>query len=556
MTNERNEIYLIKQENLKTHFEQLKVTVELKKVFSGLSNKIYFISGENDLYSVETEGGKKLEKLKSKTSLSQQFIYTFSGFNFAYVITSHSALFVNGFSSEEVDRMKKLLFNQLKSVNNRFSDKSRINNNELNPSCNKIQKPSHNSVTKPKVTLDYNTANKLLKQCNAERNKRNKKDSSSKTTKSTSFYSTKTENNISTLYSNNLKNYNNCNFNNSTPLHNSPISEKEKARLQQIDKHALSCPFHHSTSNIKEITNYLIQITKTPKEKLRGIYRWICENTAYDAKSYFTKTFQNNYDNPEVVLKRGKGLCVGITKLFQAMAHHAGFLDIEIVSGFCKGYGYHEENKKTKLDGHCWNGVFIDYELLFIDATWGAGGLCPIKKEFVKGFKDFYFLVKPDQLIYSHFPDSQHFAWQRCCGITSLEEFKNLIELGPNYFTNNLQLLLPKIPKMEDLNNKKEKWKAKRGEFILTFYALEDVLFKLECKAPGENDFCVIAESGSSSLVFKRRNKEILDVELKMLSTGKFEFKILSKRIGEADFGKAMEFEVVNEMSRYLVNKR
>ncbi|KAL9651686.1 hypothetical protein ABK040_009301 [Willaertia magna] len=122
MTNERNEIFLLKQDKPTPRFDQITLNnIKLKKVFSGLSNKIYFTSTENKMYSVETDGGVKVEQLKSKTSLNQQFIYIFSGFNFAYVIASHSPLFVNGFSSAEVDRMKKVMLNQLK-VNNKCSD--------------------------------------------------------------------------------------------------------------------------------------------------------------------------------------------------------------------------------------------------------------------------------------------------------------------------------------------------------------------------------------------------------------------------------------------------
>ncbi len=94
-----------------------------------------------------------------------------------------------------------------------------------------------------------------------------------------------------------------------------------------------------------------------------------------------------------------------------------------------------------KTEGHAWNAVRLDSEWYLLDATWGSGS---VDDEFVfeKDFRETYFLIPPEQLRYSHFPDQTR--WQLSPKPLTKAQFNQLPALTPAFF--QLGLSWKKLP--------------------------------------------------------------------------------------------------------------
>jgi hypothetical protein len=118
------------------------------------------------------------------------------------------------------------------------------------------------------------------------------------------------------------------------------------------------------------------------------------------------------------------------------IARQARLLDVVGVKGFAKGYGY-RVGSDFEGKNHAWNAVNLDGKWYFLDCTWGAG-LPNAKGEFVYDFEDYYFLTSPEELVYTHFPESpesQHIEKP-----VSKQEFIELPYLWPAFFKYGMKI--------------------------------------------------------------------------------------------------------------------
>ena len=145
-----------------------------------------------------------------------------------------------------------------------------------------------------------------------------------------------------------------------------------------------------------DYTNVARSITKgckTDYDKVRAIYKWMCDNIEYDT-SYKIHDADNCFDNR-------KGVCQAYCNLFYYMAKSIG-IKVEIISGISKdSYG------NIGSTGHSWLFAYVEdnYGIL-LDPTWGAGGVSNGK--FVKDDNCWvWFNVDPKWMILSHFPDDE-----------------------------------------------------------------------------------------------------------------------------------------------------
>ena len=123
---------------------------------------------------------------------------------------------------------------------------------------------------------------------------------------------------------------------------------------------------------MKSNTNKLSQ-----KEKSYIIFLWICENIAYDAKSYFAG---RDVDcTPEGVYRNGSTVCSGYSRLYKDISTYLD-LQVECVSCYAKGVGY-EPGKRLNQTDHEYNIININNKYYPIDSTWGAGKW-PLVKDF------------------------------------------------------------------------------------------------------------------------------------------------------------------------------
>lgn len=93
---------------------------------------------------------------------------------------------------------------------------------------------------------------------------------------------------------------------------------------------------------------------------------------------------------------------------------------------------------------HAWNAVYFNGGWRLVDCTWAAGKFSAATKEFQKAPNDYFFLVDPDQLIYTHFPydeaEKNYHKWQLLNQPIDLETFNSRPLLTSMFFDYSLKL--------------------------------------------------------------------------------------------------------------------
>lgn len=163
------------------------------------------------------------------------------------------------------------------------------------------------------------------------------------------------------------------------------------------DSIALSVP-KNKKIQLDELTRLLVKDLNTDYERYRAIFRWIAENIAY--------SFANKTRDPQKVLQKRAGVCMGYSALFQIMCQKAG-LACETVAGYAKTDVSDIGVKQSKTN-HEWNVISLYGKRYLIDATWAAGNYTG---KFVKDFDESYFLSDPKFLVLSHYPQDTSYLF-------------------------------------------------------------------------------------------------------------------------------------------------
>ncbi|KAK3814332.1 MAG: hypothetical protein J3Q66DRAFT_346260 [Benniella sp.] len=168
------------------------------------------------------------------------------------------------------------------------------------------------------------------------------------------------------------------------------------------DAHARACP-SSETASIARLSHYLTSPMSGDKvSQLRTIFTWIAENIAYDVPSFLSGRYPDQ--SAEAVLRTRQSVCEGYSNLFVALAEPAG-LDVQKVIGLARGVDV-QVGEDRMGSPHAWNAVTIEGEYLMIDSTWGAGVCDLATRSFRKSFRPFFFLLRPNKMIYSHWPEN------------------------------------------------------------------------------------------------------------------------------------------------------
>ncbi|KAF9433656.1 hypothetical protein BGZ76_009163 [Entomortierella beljakovae] len=163
------------------------------------------------------------------------------------------------------------------------------------------------------------------------------------------------------------------------------------------DQHARACP-NSEEESIERLSWYLTSpFPGDQVAQLRAIFTWIGSNIVYNLKGFYSGNLGDNSANG--VLRSKTGVCEGFANLFLALSEPQR-LGAYKISGVARGLGI-EPGGESLGGAHAWIGVIINGEYLLIDATWGAG---TDDQDATKAFKPFYFLTRPEVLIYSHWP--------------------------------------------------------------------------------------------------------------------------------------------------------
>lgn len=134
------------------------------------------------------------------------------------------------------------------------------------------------------------------------------------------------------------------------------------------------------------------------------LYEWVARNVRYDAAEFFRGG--DGYEKAEEVWRHRIALCGGFVALYDRMAGEVG-LRAEPVTGYAKGVDY-RFGRSTKKPNHAWVALYMGGEWRLIDPTWAAGVI--VGRRFEPRFTWDYFLISPEQLILSHFPEEDQ--WQ------------------------------------------------------------------------------------------------------------------------------------------------
>jgi hypothetical protein len=170
-----------------------------------------------------------------------------------------------------------------------------------------------------------------------------------------------------------------------------------------------------------EIAKLARTITKgatTDSARAARIYEWVAKNIQYDVKGFLQGRLADG--KPEDVFKKRLAVCGGYVALFERLAHE-NRLDVMPILGYAKGFTY-RFGDSTKKENHSWLAVRIAGEWRLIDPTWGSGVVANGK--FEPRFTWDYFLVNPNELVLSHFPQEER--WQLLDKPMRRNEFERL----------------------------------------------------------------------------------------------------------------------------------
>lgn len=186
----------------------------------------------------------------------------------------------------------------------------------------------------------------------------------------------------------------------------------------EIDRHALQ-----ATPDVEKspdlLAAYLTQGLHNDREKARAIFRWITDRIEYDAASYFSGQIKPM--DPREILQKRKAVCDGYSQLFSTLATLA-HLQVRNITGYAKG-APSGRAENAQVPNHVWNAIRIDDQWYEIDSTWGAGFVDRVGFHHITD--DFYFLVKPEQLLVTHYAVNDELGVELAAHLASAD-FKRL----------------------------------------------------------------------------------------------------------------------------------
>lgn len=158
------------------------------------------------------------------------------------------------------------------------------------------------------------------------------------------------------------------------------------------------------STGIAALARTLVRGARTDSARAAAVYEWVARNVRYDAGAFFRGG--DGHESAEAVFRHRTALCGGYVALYERLAREAGMTAVPI-TGYAKGVDY-RHGRSTRKPNHAWLAMHIGGEWRLLDPTWGAGVIKG--RAFEAGFTWDYFLVPPEELILSHYPEE--LEWQ------------------------------------------------------------------------------------------------------------------------------------------------
>ena len=200
-------------------------------------------------------------------------------------------------------------------------------------------------------------------------------------------------------------------------------------RFPELDEYAKNIA-SASEASLQTLAASLIRPASNDLEKTRTLFTWIATHIAYDDNGFNTGNYSDM--TAEGVLRNRVSVCQGYSNLFQALGKLAG-LEIVTITGNAKGITYQPGQSLGNSD-HAWNAVRIDGKWKLFDVTWAAGYGRGVNGKLVsvRQFDDYWFDTRPDEFIFSHFPEDD--SWQLNEVRISKYQFEKLPYVSSLYF--------------------------------------------------------------------------------------------------------------------------
>jgi transglutaminase/protease-like cytokinesis protein 3 len=175
----------------------------------------------------------------------------------------------------------------------------------------------------------------------------------------------------------------------------------------------------HSLVNPRQLVTNLTHSLPRDVEKLRAIYKWVCNNIEFDYSLYLENKQKRERLTPEEfaqwnqkfnkrlfseLVEHRRTVCTGYAYLLRELCSYAG-INCVIVDGYGK------TSRKSKYPNHSWNAVQLNNKWYLCDATWGSGVVNMTNLEYEKDYKEIYFLTDPVVFARTHEPLDKAWAF-------------------------------------------------------------------------------------------------------------------------------------------------
>jgi len=224
------------------------------------------------------------------------------------------------------------------------------------------------------------------------------------------------------------------------------INSSQTQDFKHVDSIVVNYP--GTFKSIKAFAQKIDADFNTDLDKVRAAYYWISNNISYDYENlkdlvymkFNKESFANNlynldrYKYAENSLRKRKAICAGYSELLKYTLNELD-IECEVISGFAKT-DIRNIGWTTDKTNHAWNAVYINNKWQLIDATWSTGNDENKPSHF--DFDDSYFLIKPEHLIWSHYPKEK--KWQLLKTPVTKTAFFYSPLVRPSYYNSGLEL--------------------------------------------------------------------------------------------------------------------
>ncbi len=207
--------------------------------------------------------------------------------------------------------------------------------------------------------------------------------------------------------------------------------------LSKVDSLVISKKY--KSTDVKELSKEIASDFKSDSNKIRAFYIYVVKNIKYDI------TLSNRVWHPKSIedmdritllevnncIKNKKGICWDYSALFQKLCFYQG-IEVEHIGGTKRTIEIMSENRTVN---HGWNSLTINGKRKFIDCTFVP------PDEYIKSEYDKYYLVAPEEFIYTCLPDDP--SKQYLKSTVSYEQFKSLAYVQSAFYEHKIKKLFP-----------------------------------------------------------------------------------------------------------------